>query len=106
MNSKELLKKYIYDQDNNFVPYGYNMWKSLLSSLVSKFSSLGFEEGYFYNQDLKEVHLNNSRYQMSNKIIDNNLAHVSISEYENMIEGIQVGMLHATHFFNAMSQWV
>ncbi len=26
------------------------------------------------------------------------------AEYENMIEGIQVGILHSTHFFNAMSQ--
>lgn len=26
------------------------------------------------------------------------------AEFENMIEGIQVGILHATHFFNAMSQ--
>ena len=26
------------------------------------------------------------------------------AEYENIVEGIQVGILHSTHFFNAMSQ--
>lgn len=72
-------------------------------SVMSKFIELG--EGYITNMtvapELKGMH--EIAILASNNNIVLQAGHTN-AEYENILEGIQVGILHSTHFFNAMSR--
>lgn len=94
MNLDELLKKYIKDENNNLLPYGYFAFQTLTNNIVNKLEKAGFLQGYYFTDELKKLNIQvGEKYQMSYFNKNGLLYHVSLSSFSNMIEGAKTMMI-------------
>ena len=103
MNILDLKEKYILNKNDNLLPYGFFIWKSLGNSFINKLSSYGFSECYFFDEDSIE---NENKIQMLNYNTNNLLNHISYSKYDSLIEGAKTSSIDILQTYISLTKQV